>query len=144
MTPSDEGNAGPPGWPPGRPAGPGIAVHERRVHDLKCWPAFFQATIEGRKKAEVRKDDRGYQTGDTLLLREWDPVAKRPTGRTYAVRVTHLADLGTIGVAGIFVCLSFVPVRHAEAGFPDGSDHPGGKTVSGKGVQMPHAGGTAD
>ena len=142
MTPSDDPNTGPPGWQPGKPVAPGITLHERRVHDLKCWPAFFQAILDGRKKAEVRRDDRGYLTGDTLLLREWDPVAKRATGRVYEVRVTHLADLGTIGVAGGFVCMSFIPVGHAEAGFAP--EPPETKTLSGKPVQEGRAAGTAD
>lgn len=45
------------------------------THDLKCWPEFFDAIVDGRKTFEVRKNDRGYQTGDTLLLRKWDPHA---------------------------------------------------------------------
>jgi len=43
------------------------------IHDLKTWPQYFARLVDGSKTFEVRKDDRGYQTGDTLVLREFDP-----------------------------------------------------------------------
>jgi hypothetical protein len=43
------------------------------THELKTWPDFFQAIIDGRKNFEVRYDDRGFQAGDRVVLREWDP-----------------------------------------------------------------------
>ncbi len=45
-----------------------------RTHRLKCWPEPFQAMVDGRKRFEFRKDDRGFCVGDELLLREWDPA----------------------------------------------------------------------
>ena len=36
----------------------------------------FAAIKDGRKRFEWRRDDRGYEVGDVLLLREWDPVTK--------------------------------------------------------------------
>lgn len=42
-------------------------------HDLKTWPTYFERLLDGSKTFEVRKDDRGYQAGDRLILREWDP-----------------------------------------------------------------------
>jgi hypothetical protein len=46
-------------------------------HELKCWPPYFERLLDGSKTFEVRKDDRGYQTGDWLVLREWDPAKCR-------------------------------------------------------------------
>jgi len=40
-------------------------------HNLKTWPAFFDAVRDGRKTFEVRKNDRGFQTGDVLVLQKW-------------------------------------------------------------------------
>lgn len=42
-------------------------------HVLKTWPEFFRAIVDGKKTFEVRKNDRGFQTGDVLHLREFDP-----------------------------------------------------------------------
>lgn len=41
-------------------------------HRLKIEPAFFEAVISGRKTFEIRKDDRGFQAGDTVTLCEYD------------------------------------------------------------------------
>lgn len=43
------------------------------THELKIWPAQFSAILAGEKTFEVRHDDRPYQVGDTLHLREWNP-----------------------------------------------------------------------
>lgn len=45
-------------------------------HELKTLPSFFDAVIGGRKTFEIRKDDRGFQAGDTVTLREYDPSYK--------------------------------------------------------------------
>ena len=42
-----------------------------REHDLKVAAAYFDALESGEKSFEVRRDDRGFQRGDVLLLREW-------------------------------------------------------------------------
>lgn len=42
-------------------------------HDLKIWPQYFCRVQDGSKTFEVRKNDRGFQPGDTVVLREWDP-----------------------------------------------------------------------
>jgi hypothetical protein len=47
------------------------------THDLKIWPVFFEAVRERKKTFEIRKNDRGFQTGDTLLLRKFDPESVR-------------------------------------------------------------------
>jgi hypothetical protein len=63
------------------------------IHDLKTWPEYYGAVVRGEKPFEVRKDDRGFKVGDTLHLREYDPVFKEYTGRTTLRRVTYmLAD----------------------------------------------------
>lgn len=48
-----------------------------REHILKTWPNYWEATRDGRKKFEWRKDDRGYEVGDVLVLRQWDPAPCR-------------------------------------------------------------------
>ena len=45
-------------------------------HTIKIAQPYFDAVQEGKKTFEIRFDDRGYQAGDTLTMREWD-VTKR-------------------------------------------------------------------
>jgi hypothetical protein len=51
-----------------------IMPRPRVRHELKYWPEFFQPTLNGHKRFELRRDDRpeGFQVGDELLLKEWD------------------------------------------------------------------------
>ena len=42
-------------------------------HDLKCHPDYFEALRDGTKTFECRYNDRDFEVGDELLLREYDP-----------------------------------------------------------------------
>ena len=65
-------------------------------HELKTWPVYFEPTLDGRKTFEYRLDDRGFQEGDELLLKEWDPDPQdmmkkgKYTGRELLVRVGYI------------------------------------------------------
>lgn len=41
-------------------------------HELKTSPGYFEQIWQGLKTFEIRYDDRGYQRGDTVELREFD------------------------------------------------------------------------
>lgn len=43
-------------------------------HDLKLWPQYYCRVADGTKTFEIRKNDRGFQPGDEVVLREWSPV----------------------------------------------------------------------
>jgi hypothetical protein len=43
------------------------------VHELKAWPMYFREVKSGAKPFEVRKNDRNFQIGDEVLLREYCP-----------------------------------------------------------------------
>jgi len=43
------------------------------IHELKIYPQYYRAVECGDKTFEVRLNDRGYQKGDTVILREFDP-----------------------------------------------------------------------
>lgn len=49
-------------------------ISERKPieHELKILPQFYNAVASHRKTFEIRKDDRDYQVGDRILLREFD------------------------------------------------------------------------
>lgn len=59
-------------------------------HELKTWPTYFSKLLIGSKTYEIRKDDRGFKVGDTLLLKEWDPQTEKFTGRQMVVSVPYL------------------------------------------------------
>ena len=80
------------------------------THTLKCWPAPFQALIDGIKTFEYRVNDRDYEVGDYLLLREWNPEAAEGTdpytGREINVLVTYMLRGGKFGLPKKYVVMS--------------------------------------
>lgn len=42
-------------------------------HEVKCWPEFYAKVVAREKPFEIRKNDRGYATGDTITLIEYNP-----------------------------------------------------------------------
>lgn len=70
-------------------------------HEMKCWPSFFAALADGRKRHEVRKWDRDYAVGDALLIEEYEPdtalaeyAGTHYSGRRIDARVTFLSTIG--------------------------------------------------
>lgn len=59
-------------------------------HELKVWPEYFEAITDGRKTFEIRKNDRGYQSGDVLILREYAPGPDEYTGRHCERQVSYM------------------------------------------------------
>lgn len=60
------------------------------VHDLKIRPEYFKAVADGRKKFELRKNDRGFSVGDHIYLYEYG--AGGLTGRYCLVEVTYILE----------------------------------------------------
>ncbi|WP_413509865.1 ASCH/PUA domain-containing protein [Carnobacterium maltaromaticum] len=61
-------------------------------HELKIEPKYFEAVKDGRKKFEIRKNDRGFQEGDLLILREYDPITQEYLGRIMKVEISYMTD----------------------------------------------------
>jgi hypothetical protein len=91
-------------------AGTGLQIIEPRVHDLKCWPEYFAAVVDGTKRFEIRENDRGFRVGGFLRLREWNPTGdgdQRYTGREVTVRVLYVFDgKGVPGLVDGYVIMS--------------------------------------
>ena len=64
-----------------------------KIHALKCWPEYYQAIIDGKKKFEYRINDRDFQVGDMLRLKEWSPATDRYTGRKCVVSVDYILPM---------------------------------------------------
>lgn len=61
------------------------------MHELKILPEFFKAVRSYDKRFEIRKNDRNFKVGDSILLREWDGE-NGYTGRTYQAEITYITD----------------------------------------------------
>ena len=99
------------------------------VHELKTDPAVFKAVSEGRKNFEIRKNDRNFQVGDELWLKETvhtgaemaprhngaypgEMLPGKPleyTGRIMAVQVTYILNGPIYGLAEGWCIMSIAP-----------------------------------
>lgn len=82
------------------------------VHELKTWSEYYNQIFMGHKTFEVRKNDRNFIIGDTLILIEGDLDLTNsdnpfiPTGRTLARRVTSILYGGQFGIQFGYVVMS--------------------------------------
>ena len=63
-----------------------------KIHELKILPEYFNAVIDGRKTFEIRKNDRDFAVGDTLVLKEWNQINRMPTGREQRCEITYILE----------------------------------------------------
>lgn len=69
-----------------------------KTHEVKSWPEYFGPVFTGEKPFDIRKNDRDYQVGDRLYMREWDSTAKIYTGRELIKRITYvMTGAGSVG-----------------------------------------------
>jgi hypothetical protein len=43
------------------------------IHDLKVHPQFWRSVVCGAMPFQLRRNDRKFRVGDTIILREFDP-----------------------------------------------------------------------
>ena len=100
--------------------GGGAAHDERSVtHTLKTWPQYFDAVKRGEKTFEVRRNDRGFQEGDIVLL--WRTCEHEPTKVDLDVwghakhelifRIGYVLTGGQFGIADGYCVLSLLPLE---------------------------------
>lgn len=76
----------------------GTFVH----HHLKIAPVFYHDVVSGKKKFEIRVNDRNFLEGDHLILQEFEDGEY--TGNELEVMVTYIPDFtlpGNYVVMGI-------------------------------------------
>lgn len=76
------------------------------IHELKILPEYFEAVLMGYKTFEVRKNDRNFKKGDTLILKEWDDFRRAFTGRELSRAVTYVFEGGSFGLEKGFVIMA--------------------------------------
>jgi hypothetical protein len=62
------------------------------THALKTEEVFFKDIISGAKTFEVRKFDRPFKVGDTLLLQEYNAEKKTYTGEEWNGHIVYLLE----------------------------------------------------
>lgn len=67
-------------------------------HELKTWPKPFSGVLSGFKRYEIRVNDRNFQEGDELYLREYNPETQKYTGRHLLATVTWMSRGGEWGL----------------------------------------------
>lgn len=73
-----------------------------KTHELKILPKYFKDVVDGYKKFELRKNDRDFQIGDSLLLKEFDGDY---TGESIQVVITYILFGGDYGLDKDYVIL---------------------------------------
>jgi hypothetical protein len=84
------------------------------IHELKTDPEVFDAVNLGAKTFEIRFDDRNFQVGDDLILRETfytgeEMKAGKPltfTGRQYEFHVSYILHGPAYGLKEGWVIMS--------------------------------------
>ena len=74
------------------------------IHELKTYPKYFEETLKGNKSFECRLDDRGFQVGDIVVLREWDDI--KYSGREVSGKIKYILDDSFIGLKKGYAILS--------------------------------------
>lgn len=84
------------------------------THRLKCWPVSFFPIWNDIKTFDIRLDDRGFELGDRLILKEYDPDKKEYTGRVVVAWISFIlseAQFPQFGLKEGYACLSLRGVR---------------------------------
>ena len=84
------------------------------LHELKTWPDAFKAVWDGDKSFDLRKNDRGFEEGDSLLLREYIPQ-QGYTGRAVFCGVSYILKKG-YGLPDGYCIMQLYDVRQSETG----------------------------
>ena len=76
------------------------------MHEVKILPQYYRDVLCGVKNFELRKDDRDYQVGDLIRLREWEDDTY--TGRDLVLRIRYvLRDCQKYGLMEGYCILGF-------------------------------------
>ena len=77
-------------------------------HTLKCKSEYFQATKSGLKMFEVRRNDRNFEGGDTILLLEIDGDLE--TGERLHLKIIYFLRGGIYGISDDYCVLGLTKV----------------------------------
>ena len=84
-----------------------------QTHHLKTWPVFFEQVRLGQKSFELRRDDRGFESGDRVVLEEWDPEREQYSGRNLEFQIGALVRDARLGLQEGFCAFALLPIPGA-------------------------------
>ena len=87
-------------------------------HKLKTLPAYWDAVERGEKTFEVRRDDRGFQKGDVVVLQKYeigygyfpDPSQGKFSWLELRFTVGWILTGGQFGIEPGYVVFGLVPL----------------------------------
>lgn len=82
------------------------------THELKILPNYFNDIMFGNKRFEIRKNDRDFNIGDKLVLKEWRQTCHYYTGNqiTATVDYIHYGN-GDFGLAEGYCILGLADIE---------------------------------
>jgi len=93
-----------------------------KIHALKTLPTYFKAVAAGTKTFELRKNDRDFNVGDGVILKEWNMGSTDSTGperviiqeqgytgREIIKTISYILVGGRFGLAKGYVILALSP-----------------------------------
>lgn len=88
-------------------------------HELKIWPQNYARVADGSMTFQVRDNDREFQQGDSVTLKEWDPTpinanSEAPKGFTESpnleFKIGHVQVLGSRQVV-----FGLIPIKTSKS-----------------------------
>jgi hypothetical protein len=85
-----------------------------KKHIVKSHPKPFAQVWDGSKRHEIRINDRGYEQGDAIELREFNPHTKEYSGRSIDAVIGNCTHGGNFGLAADLCCFTLLHVHPQE------------------------------
>lgn len=68
------------------------------IHELKTWNEYMMPIRRGEKTFEVRRNDRNFKVGDTIMLIGWNNILIKESGNWIKAEITYILEGGQFGV----------------------------------------------
>jgi hypothetical protein len=81
-----------------------------KKHDLKVWMNYYEDIETEKKNFELRYNDRNFQVGDKLILREYNEKENYYTDRSVIRKIGYILSDTTFGLKDNWIVIGFEPV----------------------------------
>lgn len=89
------------------------------THELKTHSEYFDKIWNREKLFEVRNDDRDFEVGEVLRLREYDPFSQNFSTREIYANISYKLDGGQFGIEKGYCVLSLVNLKNCILQMPE-------------------------